>query len=208
MHLLLLTRECSWCCFIWAHLLAASVAESEWTIMLCMWLCVCAWVFLSVTLFHCGEEVSHLGTHGLSCKFSQGQHFHHGALNEIVHRALTAVHIPSPLEPSGISCSNGKRPDGASIVPWKSGRKILVWDVTCPDTFAPSYLHLVTNGAGEVTAAAESKFIRPAIIAILIATASIALETMGAPSPKTWTFLQELGRRLRRCQLDDLACSC
>ena len=28
---------------------------------------------------------------------------------------------------------------GVSIVPWKSG-KLLVWDATCPDTFAPSYL--------------------------------------------------------------------
>ena len=66
-----------------------------------------------------------------------------------------AVHIPSQLEPSGMSRSDGKCPDGASIVPWKSG-KLLVWNVTCPYTFAPSYLRLSTNGAGEVAAAAEA----------------------------------------------------
>ena len=29
------------------------------------------------------------------------------------------VKIPAPLEPTGISQSDGKRPDGATIVPWK-----------------------------------------------------------------------------------------
>ena len=33
-----------------------------------------------------------------------------------------------------------KRPDGVNIIPPKCG-KLLVWDVTCPDMFSPSYLH-------------------------------------------------------------------
>ena len=70
---------------------------------------------------HCGAEVNHLGTHGLSCVRSEGRHHRHAALNDIVHRALTAAHIPSRLEPSGIFRSDGKRPDGITVVPWKGG---------------------------------------------------------------------------------------
>ena len=47
--------------------------------------------------------------------------------------------IPSMLEPTGLSRSDGKRPDGVTIAPWKSGR-MLVWDVSCTDTFAMSHL--------------------------------------------------------------------
>ena len=60
---------------------------------------------------HCGAEVNHLGTHGLSCVWSEGRHHRHAALNDIVHRAFTAAHIPCRLEPSGIFRSDGKRPD-------------------------------------------------------------------------------------------------
>ena len=61
--------------------------------------------------------------------------------------ALSTAKIPSRLEPSGLYRSDGKRPDGASVVPWKSG-KLLVWDATCPDTFAPSYNGLASSEAG------------------------------------------------------------
>ena len=93
---------------------------------------------------HCGKEVSHMGVHGLSCRFSQGRHHRHGALNQIIHRALTAIHIPGAC---WFVRSDGKRPDGASVVPWERGR-LLVWDVTCPDTLAPSYLNCCFNSWG------------------------------------------------------------
>ena len=95
----------------------------------------------------CRADVNHLGTHGLSCVRSEGCHHQHAALNDIVHRALTVAHIPSRLEPSGIFPSDGKRPDGITVVPWKSGR-LLVWDATCPDTFVPMYLPNAASGVG------------------------------------------------------------
>ena len=82
---------------------------------------------------HCGSEVDCLGIHGLSCTHSEGHRARHAAINGIVHRTLTAAHVPSRLEPAGISHSDGKRPDGVTTVPWKSG-KFLVWDTTCSDT--------------------------------------------------------------------------
>ena len=45
--------------------------------------------------------------------------------------------VPSVLEPPGLSCQDGKRPDGVTTVPWKRERA-LVWDVTVVDALAPS----------------------------------------------------------------------
>ena len=75
--------------------------------------------------YQCGAEVDHLATHGLSCRRSLGRHSRHAVLNDIIHRALTTAKIPSRIEPSGLYRSDGKRPDGASLVPWKRG-KVLV----------------------------------------------------------------------------------
>ena len=94
------------------------------------------------TCHHCGAAVDHLATHGLSCRWSEGRHHRHAAINDILHRALSSAKIPSRLEPSGLYRSDGKRPDGITIVPWKNG-KLLVWDATCPDTYAPSYSPLL-----------------------------------------------------------------
>ena len=103
---------------------------------------------------HCGVAVDWSGLHGLSCRFSTGRHFHHAALNDIIHRALTASHIPSRLEHAGLKRSDGKRPDGITMVPWKSGN-LLVWDATCSDTYAPSHLTQSTMAADAVTSEAE-----------------------------------------------------
>ena len=194
-----------------AHLLAASAPESEaWLNALPLSslglrmddnaVRVAVGLRLGVPLCHphlcrhCGEEVGQLGTHGLSCKFSQGRFHRHGALNNIIHRALTTARVPSRLEQVGMSRSDGKRPDGATTVPWERGR-LLVWDVTCPGTLAPSYLPFSTRNAGEVAAAAEvrksSKYSH-----LHCHFVPIAIETVGSMGPKTLKFLRELGRRL------------
>ena len=58
-----------------------------------------------------------MATHGLNCRCSEGRHHRHAAVNDIIHRALSSAKIPSRLEPSGVNCSDGKRPDGISVVP-------------------------------------------------------------------------------------------
>ena len=50
--------------------------------------------------------------------------------------------------------SDGKRSDGMSIVPWSSG-KLLIWDVTCTDTFAPPNIRLAVSRMGAVAKKAE-----------------------------------------------------
>ena len=86
----------------------------------------------------CGAEVNEDDIHDLSCRYRRGHHFHHFALNDIVKHSLEATKVPCHLEPSGLYRSDGKRPDGASLVPWQRG-KILVWDATCLDTFSTSH---------------------------------------------------------------------
>ena len=105
---------------------------------------------------HCGAAVEQSGLHGLSCRFSTGRHYRHAALNEIIHRALTTSHIPSRLEPTGLDRSDGKRPDGITMDPWKNGN-LLVWDATCSDTYAPSHLAQSTMAAGAVASQVEDR---------------------------------------------------
>ena len=103
---------------------------------------------------HCNEQVGILGRHGLSCRQSEGRHYRHATINEIICRSLTSVNVPSLLEPSGLFRSDGKRPDRVTVTPWSSG-KPLVWDATCPDTFAWSHRSSAVLVAGKVAAKAE-----------------------------------------------------
>ena len=146
----------------------------------------------------CGAEVDHLATHDLSCRRSTGRHPRHAALNDIIHRALAAAKIPSRLEPSGLYRSDGKRPDGASLVPWRRG-KFLVWDATCKDTFAPSYVSYAAREAGLVAKQAEegkrSKYRHLAASHIFV---PVAVETSGVFGTEALEFIKELGHRLQQ----------
>ena len=83
------------------------------------------------------------------------------------------------------------------VLPWSSGR-VLVWDATCPDTFAPSHLHLASREAGAVANQAEQ--LKRAKYAELAAThhfTPVAVETTGVFGKEAQAFLRELGRRIR-----------
>ena len=69
-------------------------------------------------------------------------------------RAVRNAHIPAVKEPLGLTREDGKRPDGATLIPWAQG-KPLAWDVRVPDTFTQSHLPntCVTAGAAADTAA-------------------------------------------------------
>ena len=85
----------------------------------------------------CGAAVEDSAAHGLDCRRAIGKHARHSAVNDVIHRALCAAGVPSHLEPVGLSRDDGKRPDGATLIPWKQG-KCLVWDFTCVNTIARS----------------------------------------------------------------------
>ena len=138
---------------------------------------------------HCGAD--HLATHGLRCRMSEGRHFRHSAVNDVISHAFTSAKIPSHLEPSGLDRSDGKRPDGVTMVPWKSG-KPLVWDA-----LAPSYRGMATSSTGAVAAAAEDrKQAKYANLSQGYSFTPVAVETLGAIGPKSLAFVKELGRRI------------
>ena len=142
--------------------------------------------------------MNELAIHGLSCRRSEGRHHRHSAINDIIHRALTAARVPSRLEPAGLYRSDGKRPDGITVVPWMNSQ-LLVWDATCPDTFAPSYVSNSTREAGTVAALAEErKCIKYSQLDSSHHFEPVAIETTGVIGERSRKFLVELGHRIRR----------
>ena len=105
---------------------------------------------------HCSSKVDQFGVHGLSCRMTEGRHFRHSALNDIIHCALSSAKVHSRLEPSGIYRSEGKRLDRITMVRWERG-KLLVWDVTCSDAFAGSYAAAASREPGAVAALADRR---------------------------------------------------
>ena len=144
----------------------------------------------------CGVPVDARGTYGLACKQSVGRHPRHGLLNGVVWRAMLRVQVPSCKEPTGLSRSDGKRPDGVSLIPWSRGRCV-TWDVSSPDTLAPSHLLSSANQAGSAVARAEAaKTLKYSALAMATPVfVPLPFETQGARGVEAAVFVTELGRR-------------
>ena len=150
--------------------------------------------FRSVDAFCVMAAVDERGLHGLSCRFSKGRHSRNAALNDLVKRSLDSAKIPSHLEPTGLNRMDGKKPNGATMVPWKSGR-VLVWDVTCADTLAPSHRQLASTEAGAVAASAEQyKKSKYAHLEAAHRFVPIAVETLGVVGEEGNIFFKEIYR--------------
>jgi hypothetical protein len=117
-------------------------------------------------------------------------------LNDIIHRSLIKAGVPSTKEPIGLLRSDGKRPDGATLIPWQSG-KCLTWDATSPDTLARSYLRDTSTTAGAAAESAASKKMSKYLeITISHIFVPVAVESLGPMNKDGHNFLQEVGRRL------------
>ena len=82
------------------------------------------------------------------------------------------------------------------MMPWKQGR-CLVWDVTCPDTLAPSHLNRAVTGAGAVASEAESKKrLKYEQISRIFHFVPVAVETLGALGEDAAAFMRDLGARI------------
>ena len=82
------------------------------------------------------------------------------------------------------------------MIPWSSG-KCLTWDVTVPDTLAPSYANLSSVSAGSVAERAAS--LKAAKYSNLLPTydfVAVAIESLGVINTDGQTFLRALGKRL------------
>jgi len=143
----------------------------------------------------CREMVGEDGYHGLVCRRSQGRSLRHHAVNDILCRALTKAEIPSTREPTGLFRADGKRPDGATLVPWERG-KYLAWDATIVHTCAASYItHLSGKGESAAVQVANRKTLKYDGLPASFIFQPLAIETMGRYNPSALSFIGEIGRR-------------
>jgi len=114
----------------------------------------------------------------------------------MIARAVASAGIPATKEPQGLSLSDGKRPDGLTLIPWQAGRA-MEWDVTVCCPLAESYVEVAALEAGEAAeiAAARSPQSTPSW-RIVIFFQPIAVESLGPINDSAVSFLGVLGRRI------------
>ena len=150
----------------------------------------------------CGAQVDARGTHCLSCRQGSGRIMRHNHINDIIWRALTRAHIPASKEPSGLSRSDGKRPDGLTLIPWKSGRSA-IWDVTVCDTLAMSYVGLTSIEAGSAAEGAASKKMSKYLdLSHSYEFFPVAFETLGPLNSVGSDFISDIGKAMTRVSGD------
>jgi len=147
---------------------------------------------------NCSQPVAPNGHHGLSCRYSKGRLSRHGSLNDIIHRSLAAGGIPSTLEPLHLSLADGSRPDGVTTFPWNQG-KSLVWDVTCSDTLANSYITTASQEARKVaeTAATRKHNKYDPLLSERYIFKALAFETLGPFSKESLEITKMIGHKIR-----------
>ena len=154
----------------------------------------------------CGAAVNDNGIHGLSCRRNGGRAARHAEANDIIHRALVSAGIPAIKEPQGISRHDGKRPDGATLMPWKRGRPLL-WDFTCTDPQADSNIRFALQGRGKMAAVAEErKCAKYSHLQQDYIFAPVGAETLGAWGPEAFQLVKELGRRISQATGEPRSC--
>ena len=107
------------------------------------------------------------------------------------------ANIPSNKEPRGLNRDGSeKRVDGCTLIPWQRGKSI-AWDVTVPDTLAPSHLPKTSAVSGAAAEDASLKKIAKYTgVRQSLDFVAIAIETLGPINADGVSFLTELGGRL------------
>jgi len=99
-------------------------------------------------------------------------------------------------EPTGLSQSDGRRPDGLTLLPWQTG-KPLSWDVAVAATLAVSYISATSSSGGAAAElAATRKMTKYADLPASYLFQPVALETLGPINDSAVDFLSELGSRI------------
>jgi len=93
----------------------------------------------------------------------------------------------------GLSRSDGKRPDGLTLIRWRVGRS-LIWDVTVSCTTADSYLEAYSREAGAAAELAASNKVKYARLSSWGEFVPIVVESHGPINRDAVQFLSKLGR--------------
>jgi len=150
----------------------------------------------------CGSLVTAEGSHGLSCGLGPGRTSRHASLNDLIFRSLARAGYSSTKEPVGLLRTDGKRPDGLTLIPWRAGRS-LVWDVTVTDTLANSYLLITSRTAGAAAGmAVDRKAAKYTLLATVHHFVPLAFETMGPVCSAGLAFISSFGKNLSTVSSD------
>jgi len=154
---------------------------------------------------HCGTQVDAFGRHAFVCKKAPNRSVRHHALNQRVARAFSAAAIPNSKEPLGLCRSDGKRPDGLTLVPWQSGRALL-WDVTVVCPLADSYVASAAREArsvAELAATEKEDKIKNSGLAADYLFQPIAVEILGPINESASDFLSLLAKKISQRSGDE-----
>lgn len=150
----------------------------------------------------CGEIADGRGVHALSCRKNGGWQSRHHALNDLIWRSLSAAGVPATKEPVGLLRSDGKRPDGLSLIPWREGKPV-TWDVTVINSLADSYVSTNSLEPGAVAElAAARKRDKYSCLPPCYIFEPIAFESLGTINADAILFLKDIGRRLSQTSGD------
>ena len=104
----------------------------------------------------CGSQVGTRGLHAFVCKMAPRRITRHHAVNDIISRAFASAKIPVMKESSGLFRSDGKRPDGLTLISWQRGLS-LTWDVRVATTLVDSYISASASSTGAAAEMAASR---------------------------------------------------
>ncbi|CAH2233925.1 jg14683 [Pararge aegeria aegeria] len=125
-----------------------------------------------------------------------GRFSRHSTINDIIRRSLATAHVPAVLEPIGLARSDGKRPDGMTLIPWRLGRSLL-WDATCVDTLAASHIQATSSMVGAAASSAEqSKRRKYENLDSSFIFVPFVVETLGPWGPEARALFKELSKRV------------
>jgi Reverse transcriptase (RNA-dependent DNA polymerase) len=151
----------------------------------------------------CGAMVQHDGSHGMSCSLGPGRTARHALLNDIIWRGLNKAGFPATKEPNGLARSDGRRPDGVTLIPWEGG-KCLAWDATVINTLAESYRSRSAEVAGAAAEiAADRKTAKYTAILPSYCFVPLAFETLGPINQDGLALIKLLGHRLAQITGDN-----
>lgn len=144
----------------------------------------------------CGEEVDALGLHGLSCKNQIGRRTRHEEVNDLIKRALVQAKIPAVKEPTSLSQTDGKRPDGLTLTTWKEG-KCLIWDVTIADTVCQSYINQCSKSSAAAADIRENqKISKYQNLANDYCFVPIGIESFGSWGAEGHTLIKSIEKKI------------
>jgi len=124
------------------------------------------------------------GLHSFVCKRAPGKTSRNHALNDLVACAFVSAGIPATKEPHGLTRSDGKRPDGLTLVPWQRG-KPLSWDVTVICTLADSYTGIYSQ-VGEICGLRGPIWLPASCSGDIVSSKWIGMRISQQPRPENW----------------------